>query len=50
VKLLDNRSYYWTDTAHFYLSQIFAYSPDKNALSMKTGHAGARLILVRDLL
>ena len=48
VKILDNRSYYWTDTA-FYLSQVYAYSPDKNALSMKAGHAGARLILVRDI-
>ena len=49
VKLLDNKSYYWTATG-FYLSQVFTYSPDGNVLSMKPGYAGARLILVRDLL
>jgi hypothetical protein len=48
LKLLHNDSLYWTNTA-FYLSQVYAYSPNKNALSMKPGHAGARLILVRDL-
>ena len=49
MNILDDRSYYWTNTA-FYISQIFAYSPDGNVLSMKPGYAGARLILVRDLL
>ena len=49
MNILDDRSYYWTNTA-FYLSQIFAYSPNGNALNMDAGRAGALLILVRDLL
>lgn len=49
VKILEDKSYYWTDSA-FYLSQVFTYSPEGNATSMKAGYAGALLILVRDLL